>query len=384
MTCIVLHFSHENAANYPVAGIPAAARAVHQVALAADEGQQVGRCVVAVPGGWAPSQWCRAELTRLAPHLDVQLADWDGIRTAAGMLHISGEELIPARTIAGLQLQPSPPPTVTTDAAPSLEGMLRNLRLKGDAIIAATVKPGDGIVSRHFNRPISRLISRTLLRFPGVRPFHATMAAAILGIAMAGCLFAGGKQGLVIGAVLFQLASIVDGVDGEMARATYRSSHRGAMLDSMTDAATNLSFFAGVSFNLWSRGQHLPAAAGATGLVLLSVGLLLIGRQARRTQGPFTFDAVKEHLAANPSRLKQWLTWLTMRDFYAAAAAIAVIGGFASQMLVLFAAAVAVWLAVSMTVLARPAGSSNAARLLSGTSADASGSSGPPPPPSRS
>ena len=130
------------------------------------------------------------------------------------------------------------------------------------------------------------------------------------------------------------------------------------MLDSMTDAATNLSVFAGVSFNLWLRGQHVPAAAGATGLVLLSVGLLLIGRQARRTQRPFTFDAVKEHFGATPSRLKQWLTWLTMRDFYAAAAAIAVIGGFASQMLVLFAAAVAAWLVVSIAVLARAAGSS--------------------------
>lgn len=361
MTCIVLHFSHETVANCLVAGIPAAARAVHQVALTVAEGHRIERCIIAVPGGWAPSHWCRAELERLAPRLNVRFADGDTVHTTGGMVHIRGEELLSARAI-GDRLQSAPLRNgtwaSTSGHGASVTTALRELKRKGDAIIAASGKPTDGIVSRHINRPVSRLISRMLLRLPGVKPFHATVAAAFLGLAMAASLLTGGESGLVIGAVLFQFASIIDGVDGEIARATYRSSRSGAMLDSLIDAATNLSFFAGLSFNLWLGGQHLGAVAGAIGLALLSVGLLLIGRQASASKRPFTFDGVKDHFRVNPSRLKQWLIWLTMRDFYAAAAAVCVIAGFASQMLVIFAAGAAAWFVVSVRVLVRASRSS--------------------------
>lgn len=366
--CIVLHFSDAATANFPVAGIPAAARAVHQIALAAEEGRHIGRCIVAVPGGWVPNEWCQEEMARLAPQFDVLFEDFDGIRAAAGTLYLKGEDLLPARTIASLLQRPTELPPAALRVTPSLAGVLDDLRRKGDAIITATAKASDGIVSRHFNRPISRLISRMLLRVRGVKPVHATIAAAITGVAMAASLFVGGEGGLVFGAVLYQLASIIDGVDGEIARATYRSSRTGAMLDSLTDATTNLAFFAGVSFNLWRGGQHLEAAAGATGLVLLSAGLIVIGRQAKRSGGSFTFNAIKDHFATTPSAFKQWLTWLTMRDFYAAAAALLVICGYGAEMIVLFAAAVAVWLAVSITVLTRAATSSKAVCLNDGAS----------------
>lgn len=355
MTCIVLHFVHEKSADFLVAGIPAAARAAHQVALAADEGQHIGGCVITVAGGWTPSEWCRKELARLAPRLDILFCDGDTAPDAGGMLHIRGEDLLPASALTDILQSAHCRADACTGSPPpgsSLETTLRELRRKGNAIIAATAKPTDGIVSRHINRPISRLISRAVLRFPGVKPIHATVAAMIIGLAMAACLFAGGPNGLITGAVLFQLASIVDGVDGEIARATYRSSRSGAMLDSMTDAATNLSFFAGVSFNLWMEKQEVAAAAGATGLILLLAGLILIGRRAKALNRPFTFDAVKDRFRANPTELKQWLTWLTMRDFYAAAAAACAIAGFAPQMLILFAAVVAGWFVVSVSVLA--------------------------------
>jgi CDP-L-myo-inositol myo-inositolphosphotransferase len=170
---------------------------------------------------------------------------------------------------------------------------------------------------------------------------------------MAMCLFSGEPSGLVLGALLFQLASIIDGVDGEIARATFRTSRSGSMLDSLTDAATNLAFFAGVAGNLWLTGQYWPAAAGAAGLALLFFGLLVIGLRALASNRPFSFDGVKEHFGVRPSNLKQWLTWLTMRDFYAAAAALFVIVGLAAQMLVIFAVIAAGWLAISLVVLSR-------------------------------
>lgn len=357
MTAIVVHFSHEATANALVAGIPAAARAAHQVALAARQHQGIEGLAISVAGGWVPSPWCEAEFARLAPDLALQLSISSSDMAAASTLHIRGESLLPADEILNLTLVSGSLPSGAWPDGPmdgaSLEEMLRSLRRHGNAIITATAKPSDGIVSRHINRPVSRAISRTVLQFPGIKPVHATVIAAMLGLAMALCLFLGGQYGLVAGAILFQLASIVDGVDGEIARATYRSSPQGAMLDSITDAATNLLFFSGVIFSLWVGGQGLAAAAGAVGLVLLASGLFLIGRRAKVSGQPLMFDAVKHHFSARPSRWKQWLTWLTMRDFYAAAAAACVIAGFASQLMIVFAVVTTGWFVVSMRVLAR-------------------------------
>jgi CDP-L-myo-inositol myo-inositolphosphotransferase len=170
---------------------------------------------------------------------------------------------------------------------------------------------------------------------------------------MAACLFLGHSMGLIWGAVLFQAASIFDGVDGEIARATFRTSAKGAMLDSVTDAATNLAFIAGLTINLGIQGRHIAAAAGAEGLAMLTLGLILIGRRAHLRGGPFTFDAVKDHFRAKPSRIMQVLTWITMRDFFAAAGAVSILLGLASETLIIFAIAATIWLAITLSVLLR-------------------------------
>lgn len=47
----------------------------------------------------------------------------------------------------------------------------------------------------------------------------------------------------------------------------------------------------------------------------------------------------------------QWLTWLTMRDFFAALAAVLILCGLAPHALVGFAVCTALWLAYTLTVL---------------------------------
>ena len=218
-------------------------------------------------------------------------------------------------------------------------------------IIAATGKPGDGIVSRLINRPISKAISSQLLRWRQIRPIHATWVTALLAVAMFICLPADGHAGLIAGTLLFQAASIFDSVDGEIARATFRSSRQGAMLDSLVDAAANIGFIGGVVINLWIAGSQNVAMAGAAGLAMMALGLFLIGRRAAKGAGPFTFNGVKDRVCAGGSRLGQWLTWLTMRDFYAFAAVVFVVSGFTEVGLLAFATAAAGWLAVVLFVV---------------------------------
>ena len=352
----VVLFSSVEAAEFNVAGLPAAARAVREIAEAG-----VPRCAIAIPGGWSPDVATMDELERLAGVMPFACVDsaMPGVFGDFSTWLVAGEQLVvapPLRESLTDQLVRHAGATVAAFGGASARTriaaapMLDELRRASTVIIAATAKPGDGIVSRHINRPISQALSKLLLRFPAIRPIHATVGTALLAIAMAAALLFGGKAGLIWGAMLFQAASIFDGVDGEIARATFRTSARGAMLDSLIDAATNLAFIAGVAVNLHLQGDSTAAIAGGIAMALLALGLTLIGRAARASKRPFTFNGVKERVGAGKSRVMTWLTWLIMRDFFALAAAVLIIVGLAPLAMFAFAVVTVGWLMVVLVV----------------------------------
>ena len=336
-------FAAAEAAVAPVAGVPAAAR----VARAAHEAG-VAHCRIVAPEGITPDAFTLAELARLAPGLAVSFGAAGDPLEAPALL---GEDLPDAAAIRAALAAP-PAALMPLDRAASRSALNR----AGRAIVRATAKPSDGIVSRTLNRPISQALTRaTLAVLPAIRPFHATLATIALALAMVGCLLLGTEAGLMAGAVLFQAASIVDGVDGEIARAAFRTSPEGARLDSLVDAATNLGFIAGVTLNVWLQGERLAGYAGAAGLTLFGLGLWLIGRRSKAADGALTFNAVKEHFAERPSLFKQLLTWLTMRDFFALAGALFILTGHAVPGLLAFAVVAAGWFVVVAVVTARHA-----------------------------
>jgi CDP-L-myo-inositol myo-inositolphosphotransferase len=286
-------FSAASAAARLVAGLPAAARVLREVALARGM-----RCTIAVPGGWAPNDDARVELDRLAQGMPYSIIDTAALTdTEVPVLLLQGEHPVGAERLRAALAGEGPfgramllAPACDWLRLPRLTPEQATARLDraGRAIIAATAKPGDGIVSQLVNRPISQAISRRLLRVPGIDPFHATALAALLAVAMLASLIFGGASGLIWGAVFYQLASIVDGVDGEIARATFRSSRTGAMADSLVDAVTNIGFLAGLDINLWIRGNARAAIAGSAGLAIVALGLFVIGRRARRSSSGFS------------------------------------------------------------------------------------------------
>lgn len=355
----VVLFSSIAAAEFNVAGLPAAARALGEIAAAG-----VPRCAIAIPGGWSPDAETLAELERLAGPMPIACVDSTipGIFGREAVLLVAGEQLIAAVPLGETRAENVARHARATFAAfndalaqtpPVPAPLSETYHRASAAIIAATSKPGDGIVSRHINRPISQTISKLLLRFPAIRPIHATIGTAVLAIAMAAALLLGGEAGLIWGAALFQAASIFDGVDGEIARATFRTSAGGAMLDSLIDAATNLGFIAGVAVNLYLRGDTAAGIAGGISMALLAVGLALIGRVAKASKRPFTFNGVKERVGAGKSRVMEWLTWLTSRDFFALAAAVLIIVGLAPLAMFAFAVVTVGWLTVVLVVLFR-------------------------------
>jgi phosphatidylglycerophosphate synthase len=113
---------------------------------------------------------------------------------------------------------------------------------------SAARKPSDGPVARLLNRRLSWRLSLLLLR-AGVSPDAATLVAFVLVLLAAGALAVGHEwsAALVGGGLLTQIASIVDGVDGEIARASLRASPAGAFRDSVLDRIADAAVLAGLA-----------------------------------------------------------------------------------------------------------------------------------------
>ena len=95
----------------------------------------------------------------------------------------------------------------------------QDLRRAKTQLRRSLTKEADGPVSRYLNRPISTRMSMALAHLP-IHPDVVSIAALILGFLAAWLLASG--QGIAA-AILVQLASILDGVDGEIARLQMRA-----------------------------------------------------------------------------------------------------------------------------------------------------------------
>lgn len=136
-------------------------------------------------------------------------------------------------------------------------------------LLLRTGKSTDGWVSRRFNRPQSRFFSLWFLR-AGLNANAASAISLATGLA---CGFAAAQPGafwLAVTGVLFQFASMFDGVDGEMARVTLRDSKVGAAIDSLADNLTYLATLVGFGIG-WTREGITEAEGWSLVIVLVLV-----------------------------------------------------------------------------------------------------------------
>ena len=353
LVALCLVFAAGETAAQPVLAIPALARALREVQLAGWV-----QCSVYVPAQWRPSNSVAAQVARLAPGLRVNYRE--SAPDPGSELIVQGERLASHRALAaaareslvsrrnGMLCEAAVAPRRLTIAEAQ-----QLLSKKSRDLLANTAKSGDGIVTRYLNRPVSQALTRLLLRWFGpIHPNAATVGTAIIAAGMFACLLGiPGHTGLVLGALLFQAASMFDGVDGEIARATFRATPLGASLDSLVDAVTNILFFVGVITNVISQGDHTTAAMGLIALGGLVFGTVLLGLNARRQRGVIDFNSVKQLVDPQQSRVMQALTWLTMRDFYAFAAAVLIGLGLVRSAVWAFFVVVAGWLVVVLSTL---------------------------------
>ncbi len=113
-------------------------------------------------------------------------------------------------------------------------------------------KPQDGFVSRFLNRPISRRITRFLLKFP-IHPNWWTISIFVLPLIACVFLVRGDYVSIVIGAV--------DGCDGEIARAKNLESTFGERLDYFCDFLASLIYVLALGLGLHRSPEGIICAA---------------------------------------------------------------------------------------------------------------------------
>jgi len=117
-------------------------------------------------------------------------------------------------------------------------------------LLATLRKTTDGPISRYINRPISTRITRYLLR-TAISPSCISVFSFIL--AMLGALFFlfRGYTNLVIGAILAQVSSVIDGCDGEIARLKFHITEFGGWFDAVLDRYADAFLLYGLTYYVY-------------------------------------------------------------------------------------------------------------------------------------
>ena len=218
-------------------------------------------------------------------------------------------------------------------------------------------KPQDGFVSRFLNRPISRRITSVLLKFP-IHPSTWTISICILPL-IASVFFARGDYvSIVIGAAIFQVFSILDGCDGEIARAKNLESKFGERLDYFCDFVSSLLYVLALGLGLHRSSEGIVCA------VLITVNELVL--RVSRSKIAVTSSALHDSFYARHhamighsgllnlgERFVWWLFQLTKRDMALVVFLILALLGMAQWILHLWVTVAGVSLVLSALAMIR-------------------------------
>jgi CDP-L-myo-inositol myo-inositolphosphotransferase len=154
-------------------------------------------------------------------------------------------------------------------------------------VLAGSVRVGDGLVARHLNRPISLRITERLLARP-VKPWQVSVMSFAATLA-AGLSFAIGHA--TTGGLLAQCASILDGVDGELARVRYQDSAFGGLYDALLDRVGEAAVIGGMTAYAWMMGASVwVVALGFTALAGNSLSMLVKEKYGTQFRRPWAME----------------------------------------------------------------------------------------------
>ncbi len=122
-----------------------------------------------------------------------------------------------------------------------------------DMLFASLTKSIDGPVSRHINRRFSKAVTRLVMN-TNIIPNHMTLVGLVLGLAAAVVTAMTTMSSLwllAVGGLLYQLSSMIDGCDGEIARLKFKHSDTGEWFDTVADDVINLAYQVSLGYALF-------------------------------------------------------------------------------------------------------------------------------------
>ena len=123
-------------------------------------------------------------------------------------------------------------------------------------LLGALEKPSDGPISRYLNRPVSTRISKYLVK-TNITPNHISFFSFVLCCIGAFFFFLGEYPYLLLGAILAQVSSVVDGCDGEIARLKFQETEFGAWFDAVLDRYADAFLLFGLTYYVYFPSGNL-------------------------------------------------------------------------------------------------------------------------------
>jgi len=267
-----------------------------------------------------------------------------------------------ARLARAGEVAEAAPPYLAFTAAPRDR---RSLRAAERQLVRSLRKSADGIMARALNRRLSLPLTALLCK-TRVHPNHVTLAA--LACALAGAVVLGhpGYAAGAIGMLLVELGSIVDGIDGELARLRFQFSRTGQWLDTVVDDVANIAYITGVMVHLTGDGVAwaLPLGVAAIGAFALTQGtqyllITYVYRSGDLAAIPWAFQSTS-FLSQRPKGLRARIAAtapkLLKRDFVVTLFTICALLGRLDIVLAAFATGALVFLGVLLVQLVRNVG----------------------------
>lgn len=181
-----------------------------------------------------------------------------------------------------------------------------DLRHAERLLLQSTRSSSDGIIAKLVNRRISTRITKWLLKTP-ITPNQISFFNLFFSIFIAWVISFGKPVTTMIAGILFQLASIIDGCDGEVAQIKLKDSKFGAFVDTFTDHVSYFFFIIGVTIGAYRASNdaslfYVTAVSLAYLIVALKIGVVYL-----KKKGSGTLRDLDQDIAAwNHNRQKVW------------------------------------------------------------------------------
>ncbi len=198
---------------------------------------------------------------------------------------------------------------------------------RAEGLIAAHIRDTTpGFIARRINKTVSLAISRVLSK-TRVHPNYLTLFNMAVGFSSAFFIAMNTYPLIVLGGFFFQLASVLDGVDGEVAKMTLKVSKLGGWLDTISDNGTLILFLSASSYLYFIKTENIIIPLAFIALLFTGLGTMLAAmisflRKHTDSGSLVTYD--KEFLQKLPDtdRLLAFirrLKYITKKEFFSLA-----------------------------------------------------------------